>query len=192
MKIKMVILAIILSILLILPATSYKADIVDTSYVKGESNEIETAIINDGNTLYVGGSGPNNYTKIQDAIDAASDGDTIFVYSYSSPYHENLVINKELALLLWLLLTWQPLLGLPSRMAEATGLTRGLKSARITTMFWGPSSSITVLGYFLIIPTTIPFLVTGLFLTGDTAYFLNTPRPICCATIIFCPPVFMD
>jgi len=81
MKIKMVILAIILSILLILPATSYKADIVDTSYVKGESNEIETAIINDGNTLYVGGR------------------DTIFVYSYSSPYHENLVINKSVNLI---------------------------------------------------------------------------------------------
>jgi len=34
-----------------------------------------------GNTLYVGGSGPNNYTKIQDAIDNASNGDTVFVYS---------------------------------------------------------------------------------------------------------------
>jgi len=29
----------------------------------------------DGNTLYVGGSGPGNYTKIQDAIDNASDGE---------------------------------------------------------------------------------------------------------------------
>lgn len=34
-----------------------------------------------GNTLYVGGYGPDNYTKIQDAIDNASDGDTIFVYN---------------------------------------------------------------------------------------------------------------
>ncbi|MBN2603724.1 MAG: hypothetical protein JXA91_06305 [Candidatus Thermoplasmatota archaeon] len=32
-------------------------------------------------TLYVGGSGPGNYTKIQDAIEDASDGDTVFVYS---------------------------------------------------------------------------------------------------------------
>ena len=54
---------------------------------------------NNGNIIYVGGSGPNNYTKIQDAIDAASDGDTIFVYSYSSPYHENLVINKSVNLI---------------------------------------------------------------------------------------------
>jgi parallel beta-helix repeat protein len=33
-----------------------------------------------GTWLYVGGSGPGNYTKIQDAIDNASDGDTVFVY----------------------------------------------------------------------------------------------------------------
>ena len=36
-----------------------------------------------GNWLYVGGSGPGNYTRIQDAIDNASDGDTVFVYSGS-------------------------------------------------------------------------------------------------------------
>lgn len=35
----------------------------------------------DGNTLYVGGDGPNNYTTIQDALNDADDGDTIFVYS---------------------------------------------------------------------------------------------------------------
>ena len=34
-----------------------------------------------GNTLYVGGSGPGNYTKIQDAINDANDGDTVYVYS---------------------------------------------------------------------------------------------------------------
>ena len=34
-----------------------------------------------GKTLYVGGSGPGNYTKIQDAINNAIDGDTIYVYS---------------------------------------------------------------------------------------------------------------
>ena len=38
---------------------------------------------NRGNTLYVGGNGSNNYTKIQDAIDDASDGDTVFVYDES-------------------------------------------------------------------------------------------------------------
>jgi len=53
----------------------------------------------DGNTLYVGGSGPNNYTKIQEAIDNAGDGDTVFVYDASSPYYENLVINSSINLI---------------------------------------------------------------------------------------------
>ena len=34
-----------------------------------------------GDWLYVGGSGPGNFTRIQDAIDNASDGDTVFVFS---------------------------------------------------------------------------------------------------------------
>jgi len=48
-------------------------------------------------TLYVGGSGPNNYTKIQDAIDNASDGDTVFVYN--GTYVENLNVNKSINLI---------------------------------------------------------------------------------------------
>jgi parallel beta-helix repeat protein len=52
---------------------------------------------NRGNTLYVGGTGPNNYTKINDAIDNATDGDTIIVF-YGT-YHENITLNKELTLL---------------------------------------------------------------------------------------------
>ena len=51
-----------------------------------------------GNLLYVGGSGPNNYTKIQDAIDNASDGDTVFVFDDSSPYMENIVVDVSLSL----------------------------------------------------------------------------------------------
>lgn len=52
----------------------------------------------DGNTLYVGGSGPNNYTTIQSAINDALDGDTVFVYAYSSPYIESVKIDKSLQL----------------------------------------------------------------------------------------------
>ena len=52
-----------------------------------------------GLTLYVGGSGPNNYTSIQEAIDDASNGDTVFVYDDSSPYYENLVIEKSIYLI---------------------------------------------------------------------------------------------
>lgn len=52
-----------------------------------------------GNTLYVGGSGEGNYTRIQDAIDNASDGDTVFVYDDSSPYYENIRIDKHITLI---------------------------------------------------------------------------------------------
>jgi len=52
-----------------------------------------------GDILYVGGTGPNNYTKIQDAIDNASDGDTVFVYDYSSPYYENVAVDKSIDLI---------------------------------------------------------------------------------------------
>jgi len=52
-----------------------------------------------GDILYVGGSGPNNYSQIQDAIDDASDGDKVFVYDDSSPYNENILINKLIHLI---------------------------------------------------------------------------------------------
>jgi len=51
-----------------------------------------------GKTLYVGGSGESNYTKIQYAIDNASNGDTVFVYDDSSPYFENIIIDKSISL----------------------------------------------------------------------------------------------
>lgn len=52
-----------------------------------------------GNILYVGGLGPNNYTKIQDAINDAADGDTVFVYDDASPYFEAIQINRSITLL---------------------------------------------------------------------------------------------
>jgi parallel beta-helix repeat protein len=52
-----------------------------------------------GNTLYVGGTGSGNYTRIQDAIDNATDGDTVFVYDDSSPYYENVVVDKSINLM---------------------------------------------------------------------------------------------
>ena len=58
-------------------------------------DEFTLISLKSGKTLYVGGSGPNNYTKIQDAVDDASDGDTVFVYDDSSPYNENIVIEEK-------------------------------------------------------------------------------------------------
>jgi len=51
----------------------------------------------DGNTSYVGGDGPNNYTSIQDAVDNASDGDYIFVYY--GKYNEKVNVNKRLSII---------------------------------------------------------------------------------------------
>jgi parallel beta-helix repeat protein len=50
-------------------------------------------------TLYVGGSGPSNYTTIQSAINAATNGDTIYVFDDSSPYTEYLEIAKPISLI---------------------------------------------------------------------------------------------
>jgi parallel beta-helix repeat protein len=52
-----------------------------------------------GNTLYVGGSEPGNYSRIQDAIDAASNNDTVFIFDDSSPYFENVIVNKQISLI---------------------------------------------------------------------------------------------
>lgn len=49
-----------------------------------------------GNVLYVGGTGPGNYSKIQDAVDNASDGDIIFVYS--GTYYEHVNVDKSIRL----------------------------------------------------------------------------------------------
>jgi len=60
--------------------------------------ERTTIRLSSGNTLYVGGSGPGNYTSIQGAIDDAEDGDTVFVYDDSSPYYENVVVDESINL----------------------------------------------------------------------------------------------
>ena len=47
-----------------------------------------------GNTLYVGGSGPGNYSSIQAAINDANDGDTVFVYN-GTYYEHDVYISKN-------------------------------------------------------------------------------------------------
>ena len=56
----------------------------------------DTAVAYPHRTLHVGGSGPGNYTTIQDAIDNANDGDTVFVYN--GTYYENVIVNKTINL----------------------------------------------------------------------------------------------
>lgn len=50
-----------------------------------------------GKTLYVGGSGPGNFSKIQDAVDNASEGDTIFVFQ--GVYYETVIVPRQLTLI---------------------------------------------------------------------------------------------
>ena len=50
-----------------------------------------------GNWLYVGGNGPGNFSTIQDAIDHAYTGDTIFVYQ--GTYKEHIAIDKQINLI---------------------------------------------------------------------------------------------
>ncbi len=52
-----------------------------------------------GKTLFVGGSGPGNYTTIQGAVNVANPGDTIFVYS--GTYQEQVLVDKPLSLVGW-------------------------------------------------------------------------------------------
>lgn len=52
--------------------------------------------ISERNTIYVDDDGGVDYTKIQDAVDAASEGDTIFVYS--GTYYEHVKIDISIFL----------------------------------------------------------------------------------------------
>ena len=54
---------------------------VGIAYAPAIAQTTEKQSISRGTWLYVGGSGPGNYSRIQDAIDNASNGDTVFVFS---------------------------------------------------------------------------------------------------------------
>ena len=62
----------------------------------GQITEKSSQPTSRGHWLYVGGSGPGNYSRIQDAINDSTDGDTVFVYDESSPYYQNILIDKSI------------------------------------------------------------------------------------------------
>jgi hypothetical protein len=56
---------------------------IGASIISSTAQDTETSslLTSSGKWLYVGGSGPGNYTTIQGAINAAKSSDTVFVYS---------------------------------------------------------------------------------------------------------------
>jgi nitrous oxidase accessory protein len=89
MKKRYLVIGIILSLVCMNITSSFAFDNIKKS----------TIPFSDGNTLYVGGTGPDNYTSIQSAINDANPGDTVFVYDDSSPYVENIVVDTSIYLL---------------------------------------------------------------------------------------------
>jgi len=84
----------IIYVLVIIFTTIFILSAINVSGYRGES--IASFFQYSSNKiLYVGGSGPNNYSKIQDAINNAYSGDTVFVYGKGLPYFENIIITRD-------------------------------------------------------------------------------------------------
>ena len=65
-----------------------------------DAHPLEHSLLLSGSqTWYVGGTGPGNFTTIQDGVDHASDGDTVFVYDDAAPYYEDVIVNVSIHLL---------------------------------------------------------------------------------------------
>ena len=90
---KTLIAGLLVTVMLLIPINSAYSNI----GMQIDNKPIITS--NMGNILYVGGGGSGNYTTIQEAIDDAVDGDTVFVYDDSSPYYENIEIDKYISLI---------------------------------------------------------------------------------------------
>lgn len=79
-------------ILLIIFSLIFSTTMNVISYNNDKSNELSDS----GETLFVGGDGPGNYSTIQDAINNATDGDTIFVYN--GLYAGGIEVDKSIVL----------------------------------------------------------------------------------------------
>ncbi len=72
--------------------------LIETSVIQITAQDTEKPLpTSRGDWLYVGGSGPGNYTTIQDAISASSNGDTVFVYN--GLYNEEIIVDHSISLL---------------------------------------------------------------------------------------------
>jgi parallel beta-helix repeat protein len=60
-------------------------------FITFETEEVSAQV-----TLYVGGTGPGNFSKIQDAINVSTVGDTVIVYN--GTYYENIEVNRTINL----------------------------------------------------------------------------------------------
>jgi hypothetical protein len=80
-------------------AISTSTDKSDTSrdnIIEGPNNPVFPL---NGNTYYVGCLGPGCYDTIQEGINVAEDGDTVYVYDDFAPYYENVIVNKSIYLI---------------------------------------------------------------------------------------------
>ncbi|PNX52633.1 MAG: hypothetical protein BV458_08560 [Thermoplasmata archaeon M9B2D] len=71
--------------------------LVGIAYAPAIAQNTEKPSVSRGTWLYVGGSGPGNYSKIIDALENASTNDTIFVYS--GTYFESFSISISIRLI---------------------------------------------------------------------------------------------
>jgi parallel beta-helix repeat protein len=71
---------------------------VGTSIIPSIAQDTEKPLPTSRGWLYVGGSGPGNYSRIQAAINNSNNGDTVYVYDDSSPYYEHIVITSSINL----------------------------------------------------------------------------------------------
>ena len=63
-----------------------------------QNRERQSLVLSTSKWLFVGGSGPGNYTRIQDALNHANNGDTVFVYH--GVYDESKInINSTITLI---------------------------------------------------------------------------------------------
>ena len=89
---------LIISIILLFISSSIVPITLGFEEKKHNSSFTQTVPLITKGILYVGGSGPNNYTSIQSAINDSLEGDTIYVYDDSSPYYEHISIQKSIVL----------------------------------------------------------------------------------------------